>query len=131
LIRTLGLIVLCSVPALLIFALGGEPLLAAVFGEDLTEAAGALPWLGLAMAFLACTYLAVQYLLALRRSSFVAVLMSAVVVEIALLAGIGSQLEQLALALFALQLACAATVLTLAFSTQLERARDQKQARAG
>jgi O-antigen/teichoic acid export membrane protein len=116
--RTLGLIVLCSVPALLIFVFGGEPLLAAVFGDDLTESAEALPWLGLAMALLACTYLSVQYLLALHRSTFVWVLAAAVVTEVALLAGIGADLEEVAMALFAVQLAGAAAVVSLAYRTR-------------
>ena len=58
----------------LIYTLGGEPLLRAVFGDDLTEASGALPWLGLAMALLACAYLSVQYLLALHHRRFIGVL---------------------------------------------------------
>ena len=55
----------------LIYAAVGEPLLGAVFGDDLTEASGALPWLGLAMALLACVYLSVQYLLAMGHRRFV------------------------------------------------------------
>jgi O-antigen/teichoic acid export membrane protein len=116
--RTLGLIVLCSVPALLIFVFGGEPLLAAVFGDDLTESAEALPWLGLAMALLASTYLSVQYLLALGRSTFVWMLAAGAVTEVALLAGIGADLEEVAIALFAVQLACAAAVVSLAYRTR-------------
>jgi O-antigen/teichoic acid export membrane protein len=116
--RTLGLIVLCSVPALLIFVFGGEPLLATVFGDDLTESADALPWLGLAMALLASTYLSVQYLLALGRSTFVWLLAAAAVTEVALLAGIGADLEEVAFALFAVQLACAAAVVSLAYRTR-------------
>ena len=116
--RTLGLIVLCSVPALLIFVFGGEPLLAAVFGDDLTESAEALPWLGLAMALLACTYLSVQYLLALGRSTFVWMLAAAVVTEVALLAGIGADLEEVAIALMGLQFVCAAVIVTLSFRTR-------------
>jgi O-antigen/teichoic acid export membrane protein len=116
--RTLGLIVLCSVPALLIFVFGGEPLLRAVFGDDLTESAEALPWLGLAMALLACTYLSVQYLLALSRSTFVWMLAGAAVAEVALLAGIGADLEEVAMALFVVQLACAAAVVSLAYRTR-------------
>ena len=42
-----------------------------VFGDDLAEASGALPLLGLAMALLACTYLSVQYLLGLHRARFI------------------------------------------------------------
>jgi O-antigen/teichoic acid export membrane protein len=120
--RTLALIACFGVPMVLIFAVGAEPLLKAVFGEDLTEAAGALPWLGLAMTLLACSYLAVQYLLALGRSSFIWVLGCAVVLEVALLAGIGANLERVALALFALQLVCAGLVLALSFRTRVPSA---------
>ncbi|MGH2822942.1 MAG: hypothetical protein ACRDLY_07990 [Thermoleophilaceae bacterium] len=116
--RTLALIACAAVPMVLIFALGGEPLLRAVFGEDLTEAAGALPWLGLAMSLLACSYLSVQYLLALGRSGFIWLLGCAAAVELALLAGIGADLERVALALFAIQLGCATAVLTLSYRTR-------------
>ena len=43
LLRTLGLIAAMAVPAVLIYAVAGEPLLRVVFGEDLTEASDALP----------------------------------------------------------------------------------------
>ncbi|MET0761320.1 MAG: hypothetical protein ABWZ63_03185, partial [Thermoleophilaceae bacterium] len=78
-------------------------------------AAGALPWLGRAMALLACAYLSVQYLLALGRASFVWVLAPAALVEVLLLLGIGANLTEIALALSALQLACATAVLALSF----------------
>lgn len=110
---TLFLIVAASVPMVLIYALAAEPLLSAVFGADKTQAAGALPWLGLAMALLACAYLSVQYLLALGRSGFILVLAAGAVAEVLLLLAIGAELTQIALALSALQLACAAAVLTL------------------
>ena len=110
---TLALIAAAGVPMVLIYAVAAEPLLATVFGDDLTEAAGALPWLGLAMALLACCYLAVQYLLALGRSDFIWVLGPGVVAEVLLLLAIGADLTVVALALFGLQLACAAGVLAL------------------
>jgi len=113
--RTLALIVCFSLPAILIFAVASEPLLATAFGDDLTEAAAALPWLGLAMALLACSYLSVQFLLALGRASFVPVLAVALVVEIVVVAIIGDDLEGVALALLALQLACAVAVVGIAF----------------
>jgi O-antigen/teichoic acid export membrane protein len=118
--RTLALIACSGVPMVLVFAVGAEPLLAAVFGDDLTEAAGALPWLGLAMALLACAYLSVQYLLALGRSSFIWILGCAAAVEVGLLAGIGANLEEVAFGLFALQLGCAAVVLALSFRTRVQ-----------
>lgn len=115
LLKTLGLIAAASVPMVLIYAVAGRPLLEAVFGEDLTAASDALPWLGLAMAMLACAYLSVQYLLAMGRSSFIWVLGVAAVVEVVLLAAIGANLTEVALALFAVQVFCAAVTLTLSF----------------
>ena len=114
LLRTLGLIALFSAPAMLIFAFGAEPLLSAAFGDDLTDGASALPWLGLAMTLLACTYLSVQYMLALGRGVFIPVLAVAVVAEVALVAHFADNLRDVALALCGLQLVCAAVVLTLA-----------------
>ena len=92
-----------------------EPLLAAVYGADLTLASGALPWLALAMTLLACAYLAVQYLLALGRASFLWVLGVAAVVEPLLLQGIGAKLTEIAVGLLALELALAAVVLAMGF----------------
>jgi O-antigen/teichoic acid export membrane protein len=116
--RTLGLIAVLAVPMVLLYAVAGEPLLRIVFGEDLTEASSALPWLGVAMSLLAWSYLSVQYLLGLGRSGFIALLAVAAVTEVALLAGIGANLEDVALALMGLQLVCAAVMVTLSFRTR-------------
>jgi glycosyltransferase involved in cell wall biosynthesis/O-antigen/teichoic acid export membrane protein len=115
LVRTLALIAACAVPMVLIYGFAAEPLLSVVFGEDLTEASGALPWLGLAMALLACAYLTVQYLIALGRSGFLWVLAAAAAAEVLLLAGVGADLETIALVLFGLQAACATAMLVLSF----------------
>jgi O-antigen/teichoic acid export membrane protein len=117
LLRTLGLIAVAGAPMVLIYTLAGEPLLRAVFGDDLTEASGALPWLGLAMALLACAYLAVQYLLALRQRRFIGVLAIAAVAEVLLLLAVGASLTGIALALAGLQLVCATCMLGLALRT--------------
>ena len=117
--RMLGLIVVFSAPALLIFGLAAEPLLSVAFGDDLTGGATALPWLGLAMAFLACTYLSVQYLLALDRATFIWVLAVAAALEVALVARIGADLHDVALALCGLLLACTAVILAVAFRTHV------------
>ncbi len=114
LLRTLGLIAAMAVPMVLIYSVAGEPLLRAVFGEDLTEASDALPFLGLAMSLLACSYLSVQYLLAMGKASFLFVLGAAVVAEVLLLLSIGDDLTAIALALLAIQAVCAATTLTMA-----------------
>ena len=115
--KSLALVALCALPALAIFTFGGEQLLSAAFGEDLTAASGALHWLGAAMTLLACTNLSVQYLLALHGRAFVAVLAIAVVAEIAVLALVGANLEKLAFALFLVQLACAAVIVPTAYRT--------------
>ena len=115
LLRTLALIAAASVPMVLIYAVAGHPLLKAVFGEELTAASDALPWLGLAMAMLACAYLSVQYLLAMGRASFIWVLGVAAVMEVILLIAIGADLTEVALALFAVQVVCASIMLTLSF----------------
>jgi len=113
LMRTLTLIALAALPMVALYAVAAEPLLRTVFGPDLTGAADALPWLGLAMALLACAYLSVQYLLALGRSSFIWVLAVAAALEIGLLAFVGANLTEVAIVLFGLQLFCAVTILTL------------------
>jgi O-antigen/teichoic acid export membrane protein len=114
LLRTLGLIAVMAVPMVLIFSVAGEPLLRIVFGEDLTDASDALPFLGLAMSLLACSYLSVQYLLAMGKASFLVVLGSALVVEIPLLLAIGDDLTAIALALMGIQAVTAAVILTMA-----------------
>jgi O-antigen/teichoic acid export membrane protein len=114
LMRTLGLIAVAAVPMVLIYAVAGKPLLGAVFGDDLTGASGALPWLGLAMSLLACAYLSVQLLLAVGRATFIWVLGVAIVVEVVALIVIGADLTAVAIALFAVQVLCAGAVLALA-----------------
>jgi glycosyltransferase involved in cell wall biosynthesis/O-antigen/teichoic acid export membrane protein len=113
LLRTLALIAAAAAPMVLIYAVAAKPLLGAVFGEDLTEASGALPWLGLAMALLACAYLAVQYMLAIGRTAFIGVLAPAAAIEVLLLLIVGANLTEIALVLFCLQLVCATMVLGL------------------
>jgi O-antigen/teichoic acid export membrane protein len=114
LLRTLGLIVAMAVPAVLIYSVAGEPLLRIVFGKDLTQASDALPFLGLAMSLLACSYLSVQYLLAMGRANFLAVLAAGIAVEVPVLLAIGDDLTAIAIALLAIQAFCAVTIFTLA-----------------
>jgi O-antigen/teichoic acid export membrane protein len=105
--RTIALIAAIALPTIALYAVAAKPILSAVFGPDLTEASGALPLLAIAMALLACGYLAVQYLLALGRVSFVLVLGLAAALELVLLATVGAQLTQVALVVAALQLGLA------------------------
>ena len=68
--RALGIVGVCAIPVLLIYAFGSHILIKAVFGADKAQASGSLLVLGLAFTALSCTYLAVQYLLALHRKWF-------------------------------------------------------------
>ncbi|MGH2866091.1 MAG: lipopolysaccharide biosynthesis protein [Solirubrobacteraceae bacterium] len=70
LFRALGIILVCAVPVLLIFGVEPKLLLKLAFGAKRDTASGSLLVLGVAFTVLACTYLAIQYLLALRRTWF-------------------------------------------------------------
>jgi O-antigen/teichoic acid export membrane protein len=111
--RTLGLIAALGVPMVLVYAVAGEPVLRIAF--KLTGAADALPWLGLAMALLACTYLAVQYQLALHKAAFIAALGIAALAQPAVLIAIGDDLTGIAMGLMAVNLVLAAAAVLLAF----------------
>jgi O-antigen/teichoic acid export membrane protein len=83
--RALGIVLVCAVPCLLIFAVGGHTLLHAVFRHQKATAFGALFVLGLGFTVLACTYLAIQYMLALRRTWFLIAVGAVAAAEPALL----------------------------------------------
>jgi O-antigen/teichoic acid export membrane protein len=70
LIRTLGILAVCAIPVFLIFAVGGHQLISAVYGASKATATGALLPLAAAFTVLAATYLAIQYMLALKRTWF-------------------------------------------------------------
>jgi O-antigen/teichoic acid export membrane protein len=70
LLRALAIVLVCALPVLAIFAVAGDQLLELAFGADRLLAADALVPLGAAFTLLALTYLAIQYLLALRRTAF-------------------------------------------------------------
>jgi O-antigen/teichoic acid export membrane protein len=114
LVRTLGLLAAVAVPLVGFYALFAQQLLAIVFGPGLTAAAGALAFLAGAMALLAGGYLAVQYLLALGRRAFIAVLAVAAALELAVLPQVGSELTEVALVLLALQVLLAVSLLATA-----------------
>jgi O-antigen/teichoic acid export membrane protein len=111
--RTVWLVALVAVPMTLVYAVAGEQVLSAVFGEDLAAASDALPLLGVAMSLLAWAYLSVQYLLAIGRISFVALLGAAAALEAGLLAAVGAQLTDVATVLACLQLVLAPAVFAL------------------
>ncbi len=68
--RALAIIGVCAVPCLLIFAAVPHLLLSVAFGSKRATASDSLLVLGAAFTVLAATYLAIQYMLALRRTLF-------------------------------------------------------------
>ena len=67
---SLGIVAVCAIPVLLIFAGVPHLLLSVAFGSKRATASGSLLVLGGAFAVLAATYLAIQYMLALGRTWF-------------------------------------------------------------
>jgi len=68
--RALAIIAVCAIPCLLIFAAVPHLLLSVAFGTKRATASNSLLVLGTAFTVLAATYLAIQYLLALKRTWF-------------------------------------------------------------
>jgi O-antigen/teichoic acid export membrane protein len=85
LLRTLGIVLVAAVPCLLIFAFGGHQLISAVFGAKKASAWRSLLPLGAAFTVLACTYLAIQYMLALKRTWFLLAIGAVAIAEPVLL----------------------------------------------
>ncbi len=81
LLRALGIVVVCSLPCMLIFAVAAHPLLSIVFGHKRAIASSSLLPLGAAFTMLAATYLAVQYMLAQRRVWFLAAIAMLAIAE--------------------------------------------------
>ncbi|MEA2479076.1 MAG: hypothetical protein QOJ07_998, partial [Thermoleophilaceae bacterium] len=116
LVKTLGGVVALAIPMLAIYVVVGRKLLDIVF--KLTGAADSLPWLGLGFTFLACTYLAVQYLLALHHWRFLWALGVAALVQPVTLGFIGGGTTSLARVLCLVQGVLAAIVVTQAVRTR-------------
>jgi O-antigen/teichoic acid export membrane protein len=85
LIKTLGIIVVAAIPCLLIYAFASHLLISSVFGAKKAGASNSLLPLGAAFTVLACTYLAIQYMLALKRTWFLLALGVVAVAEPVLL----------------------------------------------
>jgi O-antigen/teichoic acid export membrane protein len=117
LVRALAIVLVCALPVLAIFAFGGRQLLRAAFGADRLLALDALLPLGVAFTLLALTYLAIQYLLALRRTAFLLPLGAIALAEpILLLTVAPSNPDGFAALVLAVQAVAAAVALALAFA---------------
>ncbi|HWE07945.1 MAG TPA: hypothetical protein VG325_01245 [Solirubrobacteraceae bacterium] len=127
--RALGIIAVCAIPVLLIYAFGSHELIKLAFGASKTSAAGSLFVLGLAFAVLACTYLAIQYMLALRRSWFLVVIAAVAVVEPIALLNASHKPTSFAAVVLAVQLVGA--LLTFGFALRPDRNPPPQQSQTG
>jgi O-antigen/teichoic acid export membrane protein len=119
LLRTLGIVLVCAIPCLLIYAFGAHPLISAVFGKGKATASNSLLPLGAAFTVLACTYLAIQYLLALKRTWFLVAIGAVAVAEPVLLLQASRQPAGFATVVLAIQ--ALGALLAFAFALALRR----------
>ena len=114
LFRALGIIFVCAIPVLLIFAVAAKPLLKIAFGANRTAASDSLLVLGLAFTILACTYLAIQYMLAQQRTWFLLPLGLVAVAEPILLLNASTKPANFAAVVLGIQAAAAIVAFTIA-----------------
>jgi len=103
--RALAIIAVVAVPCLLIFAVAPHLLLELAFGKKRANASNSLFILGLAFTVLAATYLAIQYMLALKRFWFLVVLAAVAVAEPVLLLNASQKAAGFAAVVLAVQAA--------------------------
>jgi O-antigen/teichoic acid export membrane protein len=103
--RALGIIGVAAIPCLLIFALAPRLLIRSAFGANRLLAVDALFILGVAFTILAATYLAVQYMLALKRTWFLLPLGAVAVAEPILLLQASKKPVGFAMVVLAVQVA--------------------------
>jgi O-antigen/teichoic acid export membrane protein len=123
LFRALAIVLVCAVPVLLIFAVAAEPLLRIAFGANRVAAADSLLPLGVAFTLLACTYLAIQYMLALKRTFFLLPIGLVAIAEPILLLNASSNPASFAAVVLAVQAAATAIAFTLALRASGARER--------
>ncbi len=117
LFRALAIIGVCAIPCLLIFAFGAHPLISAVFGHKKATAYKSLLPLGAAFTVLSATYLAIQYMLALKRTWFLLAIGCVAVAEPILLLHASKRPASFAIVVLGIQAAGA----LLAFGLALRR----------
>ena len=114
LFRALAILLVCAIPVLLIFAVEPHLLLKLAFGAKRATASDSLLPLGAAFTVLAATYLAIQYMLALRRTWFLLVVGAVAVAEPILLLNASRRPAGFAAVVLAIQLVGAVLAFGLA-----------------
>ena len=112
--RALGIVAVCAIPVLLIFGFESHLLIKLAFGARKASASGSLLVLGCAFTVLACTYLAIQYMLALRRTTFLVVVAAVAIAEPILLLNASHRPTSFAAVVLAIQAAGALLAFLLA-----------------
>jgi O-antigen/teichoic acid export membrane protein len=126
LVRALAIIGVAAVPCLLIYGLAPRLLIRLAFGANRLLAVDSLFILGVAFTVLAATYLAVQYLLALKRTWFLVAIGAVAVAEPIFLLQASRKPVGFAVIVLAVQAAGA----LLAFGLALRREKPPPQAAA-
>jgi O-antigen/teichoic acid export membrane protein len=129
--RALGIIGVCAVPVLLIFAFASEPLIRIAFGASKASGHAALLPLGAAFTVLAATYLAIQYMLALKRTWFLVVLAAVAVAEPLLLLQASRRPTQFAVVVLGVQVAGALVAFAMALRPEKPSRRADDEPPAG
>jgi len=114
LFRALAILLVCAIPVLLIFAVEPHLLLKLAFGAKRATASDSLLPLGAAFTVLAATYLAIQYMLALRHAWFLIVVGAVAVAEPILLLNASRRAAGFAAVVLAIQLVGAVLAFALA-----------------
>ncbi|MEO8968486.1 MAG: hypothetical protein ABI355_12740, partial [Solirubrobacteraceae bacterium] len=114
LFRALAIVLVCAIPVLLIFAVEPHLLLKLAFGAKRATASDSLLPLGAAFTVLAGTYLAIQYMLALRHTWFLIIVGAVAVAEPILLLNAPRRAAGFAAVVLAIQVLGAALAFALA-----------------
>jgi hypothetical protein len=117
LVKTLGIVMAAALPCLVVYAFASHLLISSVFGSSKATASSSLLPLGAAFTVLACTYLAIQYMLALKRTWFLLALGAVAVAEPILLLQASRRPAGFAVVVLGIQ----AVGAVLAFSLALRR----------
>ncbi|MDQ6731305.1 MAG: hypothetical protein M3022_13690 [Actinomycetota bacterium] len=114
LFRALAIVLVCAIPVLLIFAVAPHLLLKLAFGTKRATASASLLPLGAAFTVLAATYLAIQYMLALRHTWFLIMVGAVAVAEPILLINASRRAAGFAAVVLAIQVVGAVLAFALA-----------------
>ncbi len=122
--QMIGLVCIVALPLIVAFAVAGPEVMQFVFGDqrNLSSLGAALPLLSVAMTLLAISYLVVQYLLALRRRSFVLPLAVAAIAESVAVLVAEPSFQRVALAIIVVQALLLAVLLSAGLGHPRRRA---------